>query len=190
MNEKPRGPNYFTGAGIHPITGHEEAAKPIIKKFAEMGFDPDATPWIMQELVFDGDATDAQRAVVRQSLQLHIGMSGLHVPIPEDPDIKPTEAFPITFCLGPNPSEEGCLLLGTTNQKFVDAWERFGMCYYEVHCWNIGSDKKDARGLFFSTVVSRKHAPLRLLWEMPKPIIIPIDAGRGYRCIYAEMQGL
>lgn len=188
MNEKPKSPNYFTGAGIHPLPGHEKAAEPIIRKFREMGLDPNASPWIMQEIVFEGDATDEQRKAVRQSLQLHIGISNLHVPIPEDPDIKPTPAFPVTFALGPNPSDEDCLLVGTTNQAFVDAWQKYKFCYFEVHCWNVSSDGQTARGLFFATIV--RDDPLRLLIELEKPIIIPVDTGRGYRCMYAELNDI
>lgn len=185
MNEKPRSPNYFTGSGIHPLPGHEKPAEPIIKKFREIGFDPDHTPWIMQELIFEGDTTHAQRAVVQQSLQLHVGVSDLHVPIPEDQDIKPSEKFPITFALGPNPSDDGCLLLGTTDQKFVDAWQKYKFCYYEVHCWNISSDGQTARGLFLSTII-RNDQP-RLVIELDKPVIVPVDTNRGYRCMYAEL---
>jgi hypothetical protein len=186
VNEKPNKPNYFTGAGIKPLPGHEKPAEPIIRNLAEMGVDPDSSPWILQELVFEGDATDEQRKMVRHSLQVHIGVSKLHVPIAEDRDIKPSKDFPITFCFGPNPNEEDCLLLGTTTQAFVDAWQKYKFCYYEVHCWTVPKGGKAPSGMFFSTIV-KPSSSLRVLIELDKPVIIPIDTTRGYRCMYAML---
>ena len=186
---KPHDPHIFTGAGIQPLPGYEAEAEPIIRRLEQdIGFNRADTPWVMSEFLFE---TEAEGALdfIRQNISVHVGMSDMHCPTAPDPEVPPTADFPHPFIVGndPDPTVPTYLLSGCVSDRFLAAWQKYRHVYLELHVWVLRPDRTKDESLFLWTVLDgRRKDPLRLIVQTPKPVIIPVDTTRQYRCVYAQ----
>lgn len=189
-NIKPHDPAIFTGAGLTALPGEEAQAEPVIRRLErDVGFNREDAPWVMTEFVFDTDHPGALE-FIRQGLAVHIGTSDMHCPTKPDPEVPVSADFPHSFIIGDtdDPTVPTYLLSGTVSDRFVTAWKKYQRLYFEIHLWVRRTDPTKDESLFM-WVVLRKNDPIRLIVNEPQPIIIPVDTGRSYRCLYAAKKG-
>lgn len=187
---RPHDPAFFTGAGLRPLPGEEKQAESVIRRLEEMvEFNRADTPWVMAEFVFDTDHPGALE-YVRQAITLHIAASDIHCPTKPDPEVPTTAEFPHPFIVGPSadPAEPTYLLSGTVGDRFLAAWEKYGRVYFELHLWVRRTDPARDESLFMWLVLG-KDSPLKVIVQESRPVIIPVDETRKYRCLYAAKKG-
>lgn len=177
-------PDYFSAVGIDPFK--PEHVKPIADRFKLFGLDLKTTPWVVLEFVAlckNEFHVELEHGVMRETLAISASLSRVFIPSPPDPDVPETPQFPHPFRIGE--CLDKSLIIGVTTDAFKQAYEAEKLCYFEIHLWVKSRDGRHVRSSFVWTILRKDGDALCIAAVGDKPLIIPIDESRKWRCQYA-----
>lgn len=181
-------PQYFTGAGIRAVTPEDDKhADPARTKLSQLGLDGKTVPWCMVEMIYRCDDPKKQFPLLRQNMQLELGLSKVFCPAPEDPDLVLKGEYTTHFRIGAD--VDHAVIIGVTSDKFRDAWAEQKKCFFECHLWVTNWDDTVEVSDFFCTIITGDDSTLRMVMNGDTPVIAPIDKSRGYVCRYGQRHG-
>lgn len=181
-------PQYFTGAGIKAANpADEKHADPAREKLRQYGLDPLRVPWCMIEMILHCDDPEKQYPLVRQSMQIELGLSQVFCPAPPDEDLKLRGQYTTHFRIGAD-VDHG-IIIGVTTDAFRDAWAEQKKCFFECHLWVASWDDKVEFSDYLCTIIEPGDKSLMLVMNGDKPVIAPIDTARGFVCRYGLRNG-